>query len=151
MAGTVRNFSFLYDPLHKRVPDCPSRHSHRAFYNDNILFFRFYISFLISDIRITFFCGYEACRHLYGVCSQLKCPFYLLFSLYSACKGYRDFPALFFIKFSHRFQYIPDFLFIGIFAKMLQLIFGKSKVPPCKRPFYYQKIRNPLIFSVPVP
>ena len=35
--------------------------------------------------------------------------------------------------------------------QMAEKLQDKSKVPPCKRPFYYQKIRNPLIFSVPVP
>ena len=94
------------------VPYGPSRHSHRALYDHDILFLRIQIRLLIGRIRVTFLCGHETGRHLDAVGSQTELAQHVLMVKDPSSRHHRDLLFILSGKLLHHTDDAADLRFI---------------------------------------
>ena len=140
----------MHNVLCKSVPDCSSRHSDRAFYQDDIFLLCIYIGFFVRLCGVAFFRHNEFTGRLDGVCPQGKCLAGQFPAADSPSQDYRYFLLKLFFILTDLFYHSSDFSFIAVSVKSLQLFFGKSQMPSCLWPFYYNKVRYTAVFFCPI-
>ena len=102
----------LLDPFQEPVPYGPSRHSHRALYDHDVLFLRIQIRLLIGRIRVTFLCGHETGRHLDAVGPQTELAQHVLMVKDPSGRHHRDLLFILSGKLLHHADDAADLRFI---------------------------------------
>ena len=142
------------------VADCASRHPHRAFHNNNILFFCIQVRLFILHRSIAFFRCHETGCHLNTVSPEFQLVHHIFMGIDSSCRYngnlflvlLRVFPdkgddALYLVIILRFFEGISRML--RVYAQVCEFFSVKAQMAACQRSLYDYQIRRCLIFSVP--